>query len=88
LNVTLFSFAICLASKIKTFFIDYSGHSAMLHVFMSNCLKGVRAYCDLCANSIIFEIAWLLLQIHYESGGGGGGGFGNKVSFFRKVFFS
>jgi hypothetical protein len=57
----------------------------MLHVFMSNCLKGVHAYCDLCANSIIFEIAWLLLQIHYESGGGGGGGpgrRGNGISFF------
>ncbi len=82
MNVTLFSFAICLASKIKTFFIDYSGHSAMLHVFMSNCLKGVRAYCDLCANSIIFEIAWLLLQIHYESGGGGGGWAGGEQCLF------
>jgi hypothetical protein len=60
----------------------------MLHVFMSNCLKGVRAYCDLCANSIIFEIAWLLLQIHYERGGGfGRRRRGKGVSFFRKAFF-
>jgi hypothetical protein len=56
-----------------TFFIDYLGQSTMLHVFMSICLEGVRAYYDLCANSIIFEIARLLLQIHYERGGGGGG---------------
>jgi uncharacterized protein (DUF39 family) len=53
-----------------TFFIDYLGQSTMLHVFMSICLEGVRAYSDLCANSIIFEIAWLILQIHYERGGG------------------
>jgi hypothetical protein len=51
-------------------FTDSLGHYAMLHVFMSIWLKGVRAYCDLCANSIIFEIAWLLLHIHYERRGG------------------
>jgi hypothetical protein len=52
-----------------TFFIDYLGQSTMLHVFMSICLR-VRAYYDLCAISIIFEIAWLLLHIRYERGGG------------------
>jgi hypothetical protein len=31
-----------------TFFIDYLGYSAMLHVFMLICLEGVRAYYDLC----------------------------------------
>ncbi len=43
-----------------TFFIDCLGQSTMLHVFMSICLEGVCAYHDLCANSIIFEIAWFL----------------------------
>jgi hypothetical protein len=60
----------------------------MLHVFISICLEGVRAYYDLCANSIIFEIAWLLLHIHYERGGGlDGGGGGRGLIFFVKLFF-
>jgi hypothetical protein len=72
-----------------TFFIDYLGQSTMLHEFMSICLEGVRAYYDLYANSIIFEIAWLLLQICYETGGGGldGGGGGRGLVFFVKLFF-
>jgi len=42
------------------FFIDCLGQFTMLHVFMLICLKGVCAYYDLYANSIIFEITWFL----------------------------
>jgi hypothetical protein len=51
-----------------TFFIDYLGQSTMLHVFMLICLERARAYYDLCANSIIFEIAFI--DSLWEGGGG------------------